>query len=502
MKWLIFLSGYLALVAAFNSVKNRETLKQNQQDQLEESSQFYDERDCAVSRSGPREAKPDEYACLCKQLNAGADDCKATVEEFLLNNPKLKLCKDQPNYYFGDNQQCDYEVNTGSGQPAEKAMQFAMDLYLMADPKNNRENFIISPLSPQILLAQLMNGCSEEARIEMTKALKLNSEEAAILVDALTEATLKNSDLNKLDIASAFFKSIKMNLSTEFEKTRKNSKITLENVDFTNTAEAAHTINEWANLKTRGNIPEVVTEQSLSPDLSMLLLNAIYFKGTWMYKFNASATVKRGEFKVAPGKSMSAHMMSQSNRLRFGEVNFGEYSEMDEGLRWVELPYDGDQLSMILLLPKVNHELDKNVQRMNASHVKDIFRVIRRNHNPIKVHLKLPKFAIKNSISLVEPLKKLGVRKIFEDDSALSKLSKTPAKVGDVKQDAFLSVDENGTTATAVSKVTIIPLSLNAYEDIYFECNQPFMAMIVDKTSEIPLFMAKINQPLKAKNTG
>lgn len=71
--------------------------------------------------------------------------------------------------------------------------------------------------------------------------------------------------------------------------------------------------------------------------------------------------------------------------------------------------------------------------------------------------------------------------------------------MGDVKQDAFLKVDELGTTATAVSRVTIIPLSLNYNEDIYFNCNEPFMVMVVDKTRQIPLFMAKIRKPEKPK---
>lgn len=228
----------------------------------------------------------------------------------------------------------------------------------------------------------------------------------------------------------------------------------------------------------------------------MLLLNAIYFKGTWRYKFNE--TNKRASFQIAQNNKMSVHMMKQTNRLRFGEINFGEYWDPDTGLRWVELPYEGDQLSMVLLLPKTRFELDKNLEQVTGAHLQDIFKVIKRDYNPNKIHLQLPKFTIKDSISLVEPLKKLGVKQIFESDTALNKLSKSPVKVGDVKQDSFLSVDEKGTTATAVSKITIIPLSLNAYEDIHFVCDEPFMVMIVDKTSEIPLFMGKIKQPLKA----
>lgn len=218
-------------------------------------------------------------------------------------------------------------------------------------------------------------------------------------------------------------------------------------------------------------------------------------------------------------------MMSQTNKLRFGEINFDIYSDPEKGLRWVELPYDGDELSMIVLLPKMRHQLDEMLSQTNGSHLQEIFRVLRRNHNPIKIHLKMPRFTIQSSVSLVQPLKKvyflvffnkllvgfyayyffiillqLGIKEIFEDDSPLPKLSKAQTRVGDVKQDAFLSVDEKGTTATAVSRVTIIPLSLNTYDDMDFKCDEPFLVMVVDKTREIPLFLAKIRKPLKTKD--
>lgn len=393
---------------------------------------------------------------------------------------------------------------TQSRDPAGKAMQFALDLFKAADPKNPEKNYVISPLSPQILLAQLIEGCSEDARQEMIDGIKLNSREVSSLMQSLQETANKDNAMNKLDIASIVYKSKNMNLTDEFNHSRKQNKIMLQNIDFSDTVNAVQEINNWVSQKTRGNIQEIVSEQNLSPDMSMMLLNAIYFKGTWRYKFNQ--TDKRASFHTAENNKMSVQMMKQINRLRFGEINFGEYWEPDTGLRWVELPYEGDQLSMILLLPKTRFELDKNLEQVTGAHLQEIFKVIRRDFNPNKIHLQVPKFTIKDSISLVEPLKKLGVKQIFESDSALNKLSKTPVKVGDVKQDSFLSVDETGTTATAVSKITIIPLSLNAYEDVHFECNEPFMVMIVDKTSEIPLFMGKIRQPLKptqeSKNQG
>lgn len=448
----------------------------------------YDPRNCYRDTT-------DNWECICNQLKLPRNQCETSLEKILQDNPGFKLCKDYSPYYVAT--ECQSLAHwQRSSDPTGKAMQFALDLFKAADPKNPEKNYVISPLSPQILLAQLTEGCSDDARMEMINGIKLNGGEANSLIEDLRATANKDNSLNKLDIASIFYKSKNMNLTEEFNQSRKTNRINLESIDFSDTTSAVEEINNWVREKTRGNIQEIVSEQNLAPDMSMLLLNAIYFKGTWRYKFNE--TDKRGSFQTADNQKMSVHMMKQTNRLRFGEINFGEFWDPDTGLRWVELPYEGDEISMILLLPKTRFQLEENLANVTGTHLQEIFKVIKRDYNPNKIHLKVPKFTIRDSISLVEPLKKLGVKQIFENDSALNRLSKTPVKVGDVKQDSFLSVDEKGTTATAVSKITIIPLSLNAYEDINFVCDEPFMVMIVDKTSQIPLFMGKIRQPLKA----
>lgn len=448
----------------------------------------YDPRNCYRDTT-------DNWECVCNQFGLPRNQCESRFEKVLQDNPGLKLCKDYSPYYVAT--ECQSLANwQRSSDPTGKAMQFALDLFKAADPKNPEKNYVISPLSPQILLAQLTEGCSDDARMEMINGIKLNGGEANSLIEDLHATANKDNSLNKLDIASIFYKSKNMNLTDEFNQSRKKNQIKLESIDFSDTTSAVEEINNWVREKTRGNIQEIVSEQNLAPDMSMLLLNAIYFKGTWRYKFNE--TDKRATFKTKDNQNIPVHMMKQTNRLRFGEINFGEFWDPDTGLRWVELPYEGDEISMILLLPKTRFQLEENLANVTGTHLQEIFKVIKRDYNPNKIHLKVPKFTIRDSISLVEPLKKLGVKQIFENDSALNRLSKTPVKVGDVKQDSFLSVDEKGTTATAVSKITIIPLSLNAYEDINFVCDEPFMVMIVDKTSQIPLFMGKIRQPLKS----
>lgn len=494
MKLLIVLSVYLVLTKAQNKLELRRSRRTTTvaPDNLDG---FYDERNCDTMVG----SNADPWACLCRQFKFERATCEQDIQQFLPSQDGSQVCADQRHYYIGVNNQChsDHAMES-SNDPAGKAMQFALDLFQAADHKNPAENFIISPLSPQVLLAQLIAGSSAKARGELKKVLKLNGNEAASLVDALQAAANKDSTSNKLDIASVFFRAKGLTVKTAYRDAVKQNKIRMKEVDFSNAHLAANEVNDWANTTTRGNIPQVITEQGISSDMMMLLVNAIYFKGTWLYRFNETETNKRATFETSKNNKMPVQMMSQTNKLSFGEINYGMYSDSEQGLRWVELPYDGDELSMIVLLPKTQFKLDEMLRQTNGSHFQEIFKVIRRKHNPIKIHLKMPRFTIKSSVSLVAPLKKLGIKEIFEDDNPLPELFKSPAKVGDVKQDAFLSVDENGTTATAVSRVTIIPLSLNYNDELHFNCNEPFMVMVVDKTREIPLFMAKIRKPLKA----
>ncbi|XP_055539886.1 leukocyte elastase inhibitor-like [Wyeomyia smithii] len=380
-----------------------------------------------------------------------------------------------------------------AGPNSNKTIPFALDLFQAADHGDPEQNFIISPLSPQILLAQLAEGCSKLARDELNRVVRLSSDEGKQLTDALTEIANRNSAANKLDIASSIFKSDRLELSGKFKAARKTSQIPIVNVDFSNKNKAAGQINQWAKQMSRGNIPEIVTQDSLPNDAAMLLLNAIYFKGNWRYKFNETDTDRNGKFEASKGHTIPVQMMTQSNKLRHGLVILDDEREL--GLRWVELPYLGDELAMILMLPTYRHELDSLLKQLTPEHMEQIFNTIKHNYNPIKIHVKLPKFAIKNRVTLTEPLKKLGVKRIFEDNRALSEMFLTPTKVADAMQDVFLSIDEQGATATAVSAVTTINLSLNPYQDMDFTCDEPFAVFVVDKVNRVPLFMAKIRQP-------
>lgn len=223
--------------------------------------EFFDDRRCdEMNLAAGSEVDP--WACLCHQFQFQRETCESDIEKYLPSQPGSKVCKDHRHYYIGLDNRCNYDrALDSSNDPAGKAMQFALDLFRVADNKNPEENFIISPLSPQVLLAQLTEGCSEKARMEMVNGVKLNGNEAASLVDALTAASNKDSTANKLDIASVFFKSKDIKLQTEFRDDAKQNNMKMKDIDFSNPQQAANAVNEWASTQTRGNIPQVITER-------------------------------------------------------------------------------------------------------------------------------------------------------------------------------------------------------------------------------------------------
>ncbi|XP_053693382.1 antichymotrypsin-2-like [Sabethes cyaneus] len=266
----------------------------------------------------------------------------------------------------------------------------------------------------------------------------------------------------------------------------------IEDVDFFNTNYAIRQINQWAKQKTRGHISGIVSDD-LSKDTAILLLNAMYFKGSWRYRFNETDTDLNGQFEVTTGRTIAVQMMAQSNNLNHGDIIFNKAQQL--GLRWVELPYEGNELAIIVMLPTVHHQLDEMLKQLTLDSLQKMFSTIEQNYNPNEVHLKLPKFSIKSTVALNEPLKMLSVKRIFGSDSHPSRMTTIPTRVDDVKQELSFSVDENGSIGTAVSKITVFPLSAKPFPDIHFTCNQPFAVFVVDKVNRIPLFVARIRLP-------
>ncbi|KAG7508449.1 alpha-1-antitrypsin-like [Solea senegalensis] len=248
------------------------------------------------------------------------------------------------------------------------------------------------------------------------------------------------------------------------------------NVDFKKVEEATAEINRYIATKTQDKIKDMVKD--LDPDMAMVLINYVFFRGQWEKPFNPNQTHKT-HFHVDQTTKVEVDMMRRTGRYDF-------YQDYDNHTTVIRLPYKGNT-SMLIVLPdegKMN-EVESFINKDYVRHWHD--KLVK---NSLSLHL--PKFSIKADASLGETLNELGITEAFSDQADFSGIStEVKLKLSKVSHQAVLSVDETGTEAAAGTTLEIMPMSLP--ETV--ELNRPFMVFILEHSTRSILFMGKINNP-------
>lgn len=250
-------------------------------------------------------------------------------------------------------------------------------------------------------------------------------------------------------------------------------------VDFQgNPAEAAREINEWVEEQTNGRIKDIVS--GLSPLTRLVITNAVYFKANWSSRFRASDT--RNETFHAPNGTVIVPMMHQTGEFPYFE---------NDDLQALELPYEGERLGMLIILPKEG-KFEKVEGNLSAGSIENILKNMREE----KVKVALPKFRFEASYKLRDVLMDMGMKRAFlvPDFSGIS--NGENLAIEDVVHKSFISVAENGTEAAAATAVT---LTMNApmqeKEPKIFKADHPFIFFIYDRETGTILFMGRMMNP-------
>lgn len=367
-----------------------------------------------------------------------------------------------------------------------QAMEFALNLFKNLDRPANSDS-VISPLLPQLLLSNLVDYASPLAQSQLSSTIRLHPNQLANIASKLDK--ISKSTVNTIETASANFIAKDVNLNKTYASDIRMRNVEVKRVDFGQAQNAARTANNWVSGKTHGLINEILNPSAVNPYTRLLLANTIYFKGTWKYTFIESTP---GMFESSPNNPRQLNKMFQLNKLRYGELSFPD----GNGLRWVELPYEGNNLAMLVFLPTVRHQLAASVNQLTADHLARVMADLQTTYINTKVHLHMPKFTLSDSVSLIPALKRMGLHSIFQDPDALQYITNESTVVSDVTQRSYMSVDEFGTKATSVASLSIITLSITPqYRDVKFDVDQPFLTMIVEKQERYPFFIAQINDP-------
>ncbi|MBR2576526.1 MAG: S-layer homology domain-containing protein [Firmicutes bacterium] len=381
-----------------------------------------------------------------------------------------------------------YQANEATGKMVEN---------LVAD---KQENYMISPLSLKMAAAMAANGAAGETRTEMNEALGLRTvAKKTTAYDDLVPVDEYYRDLRETYKSFAGAATLDLNNSIwinesqmgpcrfkeNFEKVLKECYDAKSGV--VNNQNAVKTVNDWVSEKTRGKIQNTLD----SPDFYTLLVNTVYFKGRWADAFDPGAT-RKGDFTQADGTKVKTdlmHKMSRTWYYRDGDVQMIKlpydkcsYEDTGNGYSEVKDYYSDMDLNMYVLLSGKPVDLAERIED-----VRDIMEWR-------EVDITLPKFRFEYTADMTAGLQKMGMKKAFSPEEAdFSNMVDGPQWLDSVLQKTFISVDEEGTEAAAVT-VMIGAGSGLPEEPVVFTADRPFQFAIVDDASGEILFIGAYNK--------
>ena len=354
---------------------------------------------------------------------------------------------------------------------------------------DNTENIFISPYSIFTALAMTYEGAEGDTADEMASVLSVEQDNASFheymknLYELLNE---QNEDYN-ISAANALW--IKKNfqlLETYLSVIRDFYGGEATEVDFSNPEESAEIINNWVENHTNNLIQDLITPDVIDPLTALILTNAIYFKGVWRVQFDPINTTDR-DFETNTEDTIQVPTM----KLVDTEDVF-YYTETDD-LQILELPYTGDDLSMMILLPK-NNDLSDIIDTIDD----DSFLEWKESMIERNVDIYLPKYKVETKYSLKPHLQQLGMNNPFTPIADFSGI--TGGKdlyISSVVHKAYIDVNEEGTEAAAATGVVMVLTSNGGggSSRITFDCDHPFLYLIQHTQTGTILFMGKVVDP-------
>ena len=387
-------------------------------------------------------------------------------------------------------------VAIGAG-PGESAMndvvrgnnRFAVDLY--GKVRDRPGNLFLSPYSISTALAMTYLGAKGQTARELAETLHF-PEQAGAMDSGFAELR-KRFDAGgeerpyQLSTANALWGQQGLAYRPEFlKRAEAGFGAGLHPVDFAGNPEAARkTINDWVETQTRDKIKDLIDSSAIKKDTDLILTNAIYFKGAWATPFPKSAT--KDEPFGNGDKTIPVPMMHLAGSF--------DYSEDEAaGLQVLSLPYSGNELAMVVLLPRkpdglAGLEASLTGPRLDGWLAKPSNR---------QVEISMPRFKLERDVELSGVLASLGMRSAFGAGADFSGMTEDRRLVlSAVIHKAFADVNEEGTEAAAATAVVMMRMSamVPRQPPVAFRADHPFLFLIRDVKSGSILFMGRVSNP-------
>ncbi|XP_004688553.1 PREDICTED: antithrombin-III [Condylura cristata] len=373
--------------------------------------------------------------------------------------------------------------------------RFATTFYQhLADSKNDNDNIFLSPLSISTAFAMTKLGACDNTLKQLMEVFKFDtiSEKTSDQIHFFF-AKLNCRLYRKANKSSQLVSANRLfgDKSLTFNETYQDiSEVVygakLQPLDFKENAEQSREIiNKWISNKTEGRITDVIPPDAINEFTVLVLVNTIYFKGLWKSKFSPENT-RTELFYKTDGESCSASMMYQEGKFR--------YRRVAEGTQVLELPFKGDDITMVLILPRPENSLVKVEQYLTPEVLQEWLDELA--ETLLVAHV--PRFRIEDSFSVKEQLQDMGLVDLFSPDSSrlpgIVAGGRSDLYVSDAFHKAFLEVNEEGSEAAASTAITIAGRSLNSNK-VTFKANRPFLVLIREVALNTIVFMGRVANP-------
>ncbi|CAL5204635.1 unnamed protein product [Lathyrus oleraceus] len=377
-------------------------------------------------------------------------------------------------------------------------VSFTIANHLFSKVSHKENNIVLSPLSLQVVLSIIAAGSEGPTQQQLLEFLQsksthhLNSFASQLVSVVLANAAPAGGPLLSfvngvwIEQTLTLHSSFKQIVSTDF-------KANLSSVDFHNKAlEVIKEVNLWAEKETNGLIKDLLPPRSVNSSTSLIFANALYFKGAWNQKFDASET-----------KDYDFHLMNDiSVKVPFMTSKKKQFIRAYDDFKVLGLPYkkgeDKRQFSMYIFLPNSKDGLSYLVEKVASES-----EFLRRKLPLEKVEVgdfRIPKFAISFGLETCDVLKELGLVLPFSEGGLTKMVDSVGSSnlcVSNIFHKSFIEVNEEGTEAAAASAaVVLIRGTMYVSTQLDFVADHPFLFLIREDLTGTIIFVGQVLNPL------
>ncbi|KAL7019922.1 hypothetical protein ACKWTF_011303 [Chironomus riparius] len=364
--------------------------------------------------------------------------------------------------------------------------EFAIDLY-MKTVEGRKGNLVISPITLEIplIVASVGAGRGTQTQWELMKALKLERKFTIAVLAKECKTTMQEIKKTKgVKVATRLYISEGLKQIPSFKHiSRKMFDYTPKYIDFTNRRLVAQKINHFALSNTQKKLGKIISKEELSGNTKMVIANAIYFRRPWDEEFDKRESFK-SPFFVDDRHTIYVDYMCSRTIMKYASIKY-------LGVRLLELPFKNSDLVMTFILPNNPNGLRDFEQKLSTINIMEAVKYLK----PITVTAEIPVFRIESNVNMIEPLKKLGITRIFSPIAQFQEMFDEDHDVmlNNVVQKACIEINEEGDKiSTSTGEASIMRWTTTQQTD-HFSCFHPFMFIVRCTRTNLIHFIGRVS---------